>query len=215
VFRNLLHAYTHAAANGTVQTFWGACGVVRRDLFCAAGGFSSIFRHPSIEDVELGWRMSRAGALLRVVSDLRVKHQKVWTLGSMMYTDAFRRARPWARLAAEGSVPSSCLARRPSQQLCSVIVCLCVVLACFFSASGHIVYVPIVLAATLVLPFAINYRFFRFYSKHPQSHMLAGICLLAIFYLSCGVGTLIGLGEHSMQVLTRKLFSRARPYPAK
>ena len=85
------------------QTFWGACGAVRRDVFVQLGGFDAQrYRYPSVEDIDLGLRMTRAGHRIRLDRDLQVTHLKRWTLASMVHTDIFRRAVPWTRLMLTG-----------------------------------------------------------------------------------------------------------------
>ena len=102
LFKNLAHHSLHMRAAGPVSTFWGACGIVRKEVFDAAGGFNEQrFDWPSIEDVELGWRLRARGARLRLDPTLQVKHLKQWTLGSLVATDVWRRAVPWTVLALE------------------------------------------------------------------------------------------------------------------
>ena len=99
-FKNLAHHYFHQRSRRDATTFWGACGLVRRDLFFAAGGFDE--RRSGIEDVELGYRMTARG--IRIVLDpgLQVKHLKRWTLRSLVATDVKMRAIPWTILWLEG-----------------------------------------------------------------------------------------------------------------
>jgi glycosyltransferase involved in cell wall biosynthesis len=99
-FKNLAHHYFHQRSRPNATTFWGACGLVRRELFFAAGGFDE--RCYGIEDVELGYRMTARG--IRIVLDpgLQVKHLKRWTLRSLLATDLGLRAIPWTILWLEG-----------------------------------------------------------------------------------------------------------------
>ena len=77
-------------------SFWGACGAVRRECFFAAGGFDEKrFKLPSIEDVELGYRLIDQGVRIVLDPELQVKHLKKWTLVSLVATDVTRRAIPW------------------------------------------------------------------------------------------------------------------------
>lgn len=97
-FRNLMHSYYHHRGKRQACTFWGACGAIRREAFFAVGGFSSSFDRPSIEDIELGLRLTDAGARILLDPNVQVKHRKIWTLGSMLKTDIKDRAIPWTRL---------------------------------------------------------------------------------------------------------------------
>lgn len=106
-FRNLLHHHVHVNAAGTVKTFWTGLGAVRRDAFDAVGGFDSErFERASIEDVELGARLDRAGGRILLDPEICGTHLKRWTLGSMFRTDLERRGVPWVRLLLAEGVPA-------------------------------------------------------------------------------------------------------------
>lgn len=98
-YKNLLHRYHHQAARREARTFWAGCGAVRATAFAAVGGFDvETYRKPSIEDIELGYRISNAGGRILVEPDLLGKHLKVWTIRNALHTDIFCRALPWSRL---------------------------------------------------------------------------------------------------------------------
>lgn len=105
-FKNLVHRFVHQHAREEAQTFWSACGAMRRRVFEALGGYDERFTLPSVEDIELGMRLARGGGRIRLVKQLEVTHLKRWTLGTLLYTDIFCRALPWSRLlVAESSLP--------------------------------------------------------------------------------------------------------------
>jgi glycosyltransferase involved in cell wall biosynthesis len=97
-FKNLLHHYVHQNGSAKASTFWGACGAIRRDLFFSIGGFDEFYAVPSIEDIELGYRLSAANYKIRLVKELQVTHLKRWEPYSLVKTDFCRRAVPWTRL---------------------------------------------------------------------------------------------------------------------
>lgn len=97
-YRNLLHHYVHQTAREEASTFWGACGAIRRDVFLALGGFDEGYPKPSIEDIELGYRLVGAGHRIRLCKSLQVKHLKRWRAGSMLNADFLLRALPWTEL---------------------------------------------------------------------------------------------------------------------
>lgn len=94
-YRNLLHHYVHQTGNEEASTFWGACGAVRREVFLAMGGFDESYRQASIEDIELGYRLKRAGLKILLCKALQVKHLKRWEAGSLLKADFCYRALPW------------------------------------------------------------------------------------------------------------------------
>ena len=104
-FKNLVHRFVHQHAREDAQTFWSACGVMRRRVFESLGGYDERFTIPSVEDIELGMRLSRAGGRIRLVKQLEVTHLKRWTFRSLLYTDICCRALPWSRLLLAESVP--------------------------------------------------------------------------------------------------------------
>lgn len=97
-FRNLLHHYVHQTGREQASTFWSGCGAIRREVFLRHGGFCACFTRPSIEDIELGARLRRAGEKIRLVKSLQAKHLKRWTFFSILRTDLLDRALPWTRL---------------------------------------------------------------------------------------------------------------------
>jgi glycosyltransferase involved in cell wall biosynthesis len=115
-FRNLLHHHVHQSAPGVASTFWAGIGAVRRELFDSVGGFDErAYRHASIEDIELGMRLSAAGARIVLDPEVQGTHLKRWTLPEMVYTDLARRGAPWVALLiqegwtgwANGSAPEA------------------------------------------------------------------------------------------------------------
>jgi GT2 family glycosyltransferase len=98
-YKNLIHRFYHQGGRREASTFWAGCGAVRKDAFLAAGGFdTATYTRPSIEDIELGYRLRRAGGRILLLPDLLGTHLKVWTVRNALETDIFRRALPWARL---------------------------------------------------------------------------------------------------------------------
>jgi GT2 family glycosyltransferase len=97
-YKNLLHHYVHQHASHEASTFWAGCGAIRRETFSEIGGFDERYARPSIEDIELGGRLRRAGHRIRLCPDIQVTHLKHWTVGAWLRADVFDRAVPWTRL---------------------------------------------------------------------------------------------------------------------
>ena len=117
-YRNLLHHYTHQHAAPEASTFWAGCGAVRREAFEAVGGFDEGPNAIAIEDIELGTRLIAAGHRIRVDPSIQGTHLKRWTLASMVKTDVWGRAIPWARLILRrGDLPNDLNVSR-RQRLC-------------------------------------------------------------------------------------------------
>ena len=97
-YRNLLHHYVHQTSNREASTFWGACGAIRREVFLKMDGFDKGYRRPSIEDIDLGYRLKKAGYKIYLLKQIQVKHLKHWGILSLLKTDFFFRALPWTDL---------------------------------------------------------------------------------------------------------------------
>jgi len=97
-YKNLVHHYVHQISKEEASTFWCGCGGIRRSVFMEMGGFDESYRRPSIEDIELGYRLKRAGYRIRLLKTLQVKHLKHWGVLSLLKADFFYRALPWTRL---------------------------------------------------------------------------------------------------------------------
>lgn len=108
-FRNLLHHHVHQGCPGAASTFWAGLGAVRREAFLAVGGFDSQrYDIPSIEDIEFGVRLHRAGGQIELHPRVKGTHLKHWTLGNMIRTDFQRRGIPWVELILEhGAAPAT------------------------------------------------------------------------------------------------------------
>jgi GT2 family glycosyltransferase len=97
-YKNLIHRFVHQTSGPDAFTFWGACGAIRHDVFLSVGGFDERYVDASIEDIELGYRLCRAGYRIRLEPTLEVTHAKRWTLMSWLRTDIVARAVPWTDL---------------------------------------------------------------------------------------------------------------------
>ena len=98
-YKNLVHHFYHHRGRRDASTFWAGCGGVRKDAFLAAGGFDvERYKRPSIEDIELGYRLRAAGGRIVLWPELQGTHLKVWRLFNLIHTEIFCRAIPWSRL---------------------------------------------------------------------------------------------------------------------
>ncbi len=98
-YKNLFHHYVHQNSQQVASTFWTGCGAINRQRFLALGGFDTQrYQRPSIEDIDLGYRLTQAGGQIRLAADIQVKHLKAWTLLRMLKSDVFDRGIPWTQL---------------------------------------------------------------------------------------------------------------------
>jgi glycosyltransferase involved in cell wall biosynthesis len=149
-YRNLAHCYVHRSANRAALTFWSGCGAVRRAWFFEVDGFDERYRKPSIEDIELGYRMSDRGARILLDPEICVTHTKRWTVSSSIATDILNRGVPWMVLLLERRKMPDDLNLRRRHRIATALtgaalVCLA---ACVRSALW---LVPCFILATLAL----------------------------------------------------------------
>ncbi len=131
-YRNLLHSYIHQISLVDAETFWTGCGAIRKDIFLKIGGFDlESFRLPSIEDIDLGYRLKDSGYKICLDKGLQVKHLKQWTFKSMLKTDVFQRAIPWSRLMLKRKYLPNDLNLQYHHRISGVIVLLVFILISF------------------------------------------------------------------------------------
>lgn len=159
-YKNLMHRFYHQGGRREAQTFWAGCGAVERELFLAIGGFDvDAYAVPSIEDIELGYRIRRAGGRILLLPELEAKHLKVWTMRNAVFTDIFRRALPWSRLmiAREGLTDDLNTGRGERVRAAVAGLLILSLLALPFAPRAW----PLALALAL-LALGINWRLARF-----------------------------------------------------
>lgn len=98
-YRNLLHHFTHQNGKFEAETLWTGLGAVRRSAFEHVGGFCE--DRGTLEDVELGLRLSANGFRIALNREILGTHLKSWTVLTMVKTDIFYRALPWSALILE------------------------------------------------------------------------------------------------------------------
>jgi len=126
-YRNLLHHFVHQNGRSEAATFWGALGGIRRAAFEEVSGFDCGDYPRCIEDIELGYRLREAGHRIHLDKGLLCTHLKRWTLSSMVKTDIFCRAIPWARLNSTRSGAPDDLNIRADQKISVALVGLALV----------------------------------------------------------------------------------------
>ncbi|MCZ7583021.1 MAG: glycosyltransferase [Deltaproteobacteria bacterium] len=124
VYKNLVHHFTHQTAAPSAHTFWAGCGAIRAEIFREIGGFDESYEASSVEDIELGYRLTRAGYAVVLRKDVQVRHAKVYTLGRLIRSDFFDRAIPWTLLMARKNVFYADLNLRASNILSALLLVL-------------------------------------------------------------------------------------------
>jgi glycosyltransferase involved in cell wall biosynthesis len=201
-YRNLMHSYFHQSGKRSANTFWGACGAVRKEIFFQAGGFDVSFARPSIEDIELGYRMRRAGVKMMLDPDIHVKHLKHWTLGNMLRTDVRDRAIPWTQLMIrEGKMPddlNTSMVQRASVALSALVPGLVL----FDAALALFCWLALI---------SLNWRFYRFLGRNwGWLQSAAASPLHYSYYLYSGLGFVLGTAAYYLMQRPAWLNNKAR-----
>lgn len=198
-YRNLFHHFVHQQGRETASTFWAGCGAVRRDVFLAVGGFDAHrYPRPSIEDIELGYRLRAAGYTIVLNKAAQAQHLKVWTVRSMLKTDVLDRAIPWTRLNLEARAMPDDLNLRLSQRIAALLPCLAVVYLAALPLTRPTwqwLVVPLLLALGLVV--ALNLPFYRFFAR--QRGILFAVEVIPfhlLYYLYSVAAFAVGAGLH-------------------
>lgn len=159
-YKNLFHHYTHQTASEQASTFWGACGAIRAEVFRSVGGFDERYRKPCVEDIELGYRLKRAGYSLRLCKHIQVKHLKHWQPVSLLRAEVFYRALPWTELILDQQQPMNDLNLDRSNRF-SVVLSFALVASLL---GGWIMPALWGVALIIVLGLlAINWKVYRFF----------------------------------------------------
>lgn len=179
-YKNLFHHFTHQQAHARAETFWAGCGAVRREVFLRLGGFDEKrYREPSIEDIELGYRLRRAGCRILLDKHLQVQHLKRWTLLSLLHADIFRRAVPWSNLLLERGHLTDDLNLRVRERVCALLTISALALLALGFAS-HYLLAPASLL--LLIVFILNRKMYSFFLRRMGPHSLPGVAALHLLY---------------------------------
>ncbi|MEL6536272.1 MAG: glycosyltransferase [Bacteroidota bacterium] len=194
-FRNLLHHYTHQRGATEASTFWGACGAVRSAVFQGAGGFNESFAKPSVEDVELGYRLRAQGYRIALCKGIQVTHLKRWDLRSMVFTDVFRRAKPWTVLLLQHQQwQHNDLNVKYTERWTTVAIFILLISGGLSVIASEFLWLAALAGLAIIL---LNRPFYRFLGKHFKVYQWPLVLALhGIYHLSAALGLALGLVEY-------------------
>ncbi|MBV6624752.1 MAG: glycosyltransferase family 2 protein [Rivularia sp. (in: Bacteria)] len=193
-YKNLLHHYTHQIGNEEAFTFWGACGAIRREIFLSLGGFDESYRRPSIEDIELGYRIANAGYKIKLFKDLHVKHLKNWGFVSLLKAEIFYRALPWTELILRQRQLNNDLNLGVSSRLS--VICVYGMLTSLFLSFWWVGFLAIAALLSLVLLW-LNFEVYQFfYQKRGLTFALRVIPWHWFYYFYGGLAFAIGTSNY-------------------
>ncbi|HEX3176954.1 MAG TPA: glycosyltransferase family 2 protein [Methylomirabilota bacterium] len=196
-YRNLLHHFVHQNGHGEASTFWAGCGAIRRRDFDEIGGFDERrFRRPSIEDIELGHRLRRAGRTILLDKRIQGTHLKQWTLVSMIRTDILQRAIPWSRLTLETEMLPDTLNVAWDQRLSAMLVALSILVLPFAVLKIELAAVAALALAGVV---ALNRQLYLFFFRcGGLVFALVSMTLHMTYFVYSGLSYVFAVAEHHL-----------------
>lgn len=201
-YKNLFHHWVHQNLSRYPHTFWAACGAIRRKAFAAVGGFDPRFRQPSIEDIELGFRLTAQNKTIVLEKSIQVKHLKRWTFWKLLKTDIGARGIPWTKLLIENrSLPNDLNLATP-QRVCVLLTYLLILMPWFSFTAEYLAILSFSALSTIVL---INVRFYQFFlEKRGVLFAIRVLPMHLLYYLYCGLSLVLGM----VSFIQAKLVSR-------
>jgi hypothetical protein len=190
-YKNLFHHYVHQTSFVEATTFWAGCGAIRRTVFFELGGFDPAYGRPSIEDIELGYRLTQAGHSVRLCHDIQVTHLKRWTARSLVLTDIRDRGIPWTQLMLRGRVFTNDLNLNMANRLS--VACACLLWVALLAAPlWPVTFVGALLLATILL--RLNQELFHFfYEERGFRFALTAIPWVWLYYTYSGLCVVLGV----------------------
>jgi glycosyltransferase involved in cell wall biosynthesis len=162
-YKNLQHHFVHQNSNSEASTFWSGLGAMRREVFIEYGGFDCRkFAVPSIEDIDLGFRLRRAGHNILLDRNIQAKHLKRWEVVSHLRTEIFCRALPWSRLILENRGLINDMNLKTADRLSALLVGLSLISLPLIFLCPELVFVTITL---LLIIAALNRSILGFFAR--------------------------------------------------
>jgi glycosyltransferase involved in cell wall biosynthesis len=194
-YKNLFHHYVHQHSNEEASTFWSGCGAMRQQVFLSHGGFDTQrYQRPCIEDIELGYRVTRAGGRIRLIKSLQVTHLKRWTVTSLLHSDILDRGIPWSRLLLRERVFANDLNLQTANRI-SVLAVYGLLIALIAGLALPEAWFA-VLAAAIVLS-VLNWSLYAWFAtKRGWPFVLGVIFWHWLYYAYNGICFAAGLALH-------------------
>jgi hypothetical protein len=184
------------AGAGDARTFWAGLGAVRTEAFRAIGGYDQRFRRPSVEDIDLGYRLTRRGGRIVIDPGLNGTHLKRWTLRSSVVSDVRDRGVPWTQLIQRYGMSTDLnlgWALRLSVA-CAYLLLLLAVIGLWQPRLWWALPLPLALLLWL------NAAYYRHFVRTRGLLFGGGVVAAhALHHLCNGVSYVVGRGLHLMQ----------------
>lgn len=199
-FKNLQHHLTHQRARTKGATLDSGRMAIRGAIFEKIGGFEPAFAGASIEDIALGYRMTRAGHRIRFEPDIQVVHHKRYDLVDLVRSDVLHRAIPWTGLMLRERMFRNDLNTR-AENVGSVALaglgCLAALVA-LLPTPGRPTAALVAFAAFLTIPLLNLELLVAARRHHGAGFALRAALFLPFMYVYHGVGLMLGVGAWAL-----------------
>lgn len=193
--KNLAHAFVHRRAQGEAQTFWSGLGAARGDVFHRVGGFDERFRRPSVEDIDLGYRIRASGSRIVLDPEIEGQHLKRWSLRTALVSEIRDRGVPWTQLLYRFDGPHNYLNVTVACRL-SVIVAYLLVIFLLLALEWPALIAPAATAAIVL--WWLDRSFYQFFaSRRGLAFVLALFPLRTLHHLCNGISFVVGSIHYS------------------
>jgi len=201
-YKNLLHHYVHQNSNKEASTFWGACGAIKRDVFLKMNGFDKAYLHPSVEDIDLGYRLKKSGYKIHLSKHIQVKHLKHWGILSLLKADIFYRALPWTDLILNKGQFIDDLNLKRSSRI-SVMAVFMLSLTLIGSIFAPWLLIPTIFLVVLLI--GLNWDLYRFFTdKRGLGFAVKTIPWHWFYFFYCGLAFANGYVKYQIKRLRIK-----------
>ena len=161
-----------------------------RSLFERVGGFDERFARPSVEDIDLGYRMRAAGARILLDPQIQGQHLKHWTFMGSVATDINDRGIPWTQLLHRYGGLHDDLNVTSSYRACVVLAY--VLASCLVLAPWRPMLLAIVPLAALSL-WRLDRPYYRFFaSRRGRGYAVRWFPVHVLHHLCNGLSFAVG-----------------------
>ena len=198
-YKNLSHACVHESGSPEAFTFWAGLGAMRTRVFRQVQGFDERFRRPSIEDIELGYRVRKQGHRIRLDPAFRGQHLKRWSVWSSIVTEIRARGIPWTQLIHRYGALTNDLNTGHVHRLSVVLTYL------FLATAVSGLFWPLALglsAAAVAGLVLLNLGYYRWFVRHRGVAFAIAVIPAHLLHHACNgvsfvMGTLLYLGARA------------------
>jgi len=193
--KDLAVRLNHARSGERIRWFWTAVGAVRSSAFEAAGGFdeASFARGATVEDMDLGFRLSALGHTIAQVPEARARHLHRFDLAGLISND-FKKSRAWAGVLARNraAATGSHGATRGGEAL-GLLLAAAALGGTAASVLAPGAALPVAATGWAGLALLLKEHLREASAEHGAPEAVAYLCVRALLYPVAGAGAALGL----------------------